>query len=81
MKVTPGSTHSTGSGQGESEQPSPGKSKTSKEMCRLHQASVVVRQANLTGIRIITTMILIKFYLCINVVNIADDDVDNPLGD
>merc|ERR1719500_2411006 len=65
IHACPGSTHSIGSGQRESKQPSPGKSKTSKEMGRLHQPSVVVCQPN----------------LCLDVVNIADDDVDNPLSD
>ena len=78
--MIPGSTHSIGSGQRESKQPSPGKSETSKEMGRFDQPAVVVRQPNLTDITIMTTMISTKFYLCVNVINIAGDDVDNPLG-
>ena len=43
----PGCTHSSESGKGESKEPSPWKSKTGKEMSRLHKPSVVVRQTNL----------------------------------
>ena len=71
------------SGQGETKEPSPRNSKASKKMCGFHQPAVVVGQADL-----VVRMVIIEFllhtggpHLGLDVVDVADDDVDDPLGD